>query len=159
MYLKFYLASPLGFAESTRSFMDDLIDSLSQTIDVVNPWDEQRFEELLINATAIPDYDDRAAAFHQINLEIGESNVDKIEQCDGVIAILDGVDVDSGTASEIGFASARGKLVHGLRTDFRLASDNIGSIVNLQVEYFIKTSGGQIYTKVDDLMFAISKLN
>ena len=32
----------------------------------------------------------------------------------------------------------------GYRGDFRLAADNIGSTVNLQVEYFIRASGGAI---------------
>lgn len=51
-----------------------------------------------------------------------------------VVAILDGVDVDSGTAWEIGYAYAKGKPVIGLRTDFRTLSDGI---VNLMVEMAI----------------------
>jgi nucleoside 2-deoxyribosyltransferase len=68
-----------------------------------------------------------------------------------MIAILDGPDVDSGTAAEIGYAFARGKLIVGYRGDFRLSADNEGSIVNLQVEYFIRESGGAIVSRYEDL--------
>ena len=65
--------------------------------------------------------------------------------------MLDGVDVDSGTAAEIGYAFARGKLIVGYRGDFRLSADNEGSVVNLQVEYFIRESGGTIVGRYEDL--------
>jgi nucleoside 2-deoxyribosyltransferase len=66
-----------------------------------------------------------------------------------VLAILDGVDVDSGTASEIGYACARGKLIVGYRGDLRLSGDNLDSRVNIQVEYFIRDSGGEVFASVD----------
>lgn len=43
-----------------------------------------------------------------------------LEQADAVVAILDGPDVDSGTAFEVGYASARGKPVIGLKTGMRM---------------------------------------
>ncbi len=48
------------------------------------------------------------------------------------------MDVDSGMATEIGYAYAKG---NGYRGDFRIAGDNPGAIVNLQVEHFIRNSG------------------
>src|SRR6185312_13858626 len=95
------------------------------------------------------------ALWRTINDTLGRKNADNIRACDGVVAILDGVDVDSGTASEIGFAFALGKRIVGLRTDFRLAGDNPGSIVNLQVQYFIEASGGSVETTVDGLLSAL----
>ena len=65
-----------------------------------------------------------------------------------VLAVLDGTDVDSGTAAEIGYAFAKGRPILGYRGDFRLSADNEGSTVNLQVEYFITASGGTIFTSV-----------
>lgn len=48
-----------------------------------------------------------------------ESTVSKKSAfCSSAFAVLDGVDVDSGTAWEIGYAYARGKPIIGLRTDF-----------------------------------------
>jgi len=43
-----------------------------------------------------------------------------LDQADAVVAILDGLDVDSGTAFEVGYAFARGKPVIGLKTDMRV---------------------------------------
>jgi len=57
-----------------------------------------------------------------------------VDSSDIVVAVLDGVDVDSGTAWEIGYAYATEKPVIGLRTDFRTLSDGI---VNLMVEMSI----------------------
>ncbi len=42
-----------------------------------------------------------------------------LDECDIVLARLDGPDADSGTAFEVGYAVSRGKPVLGLRTDFR----------------------------------------
>lgn len=62
---------------------------------------------------------------------IFETCVAGINSSNIILAVLDGVDVDSGTAWEIGYAYAKGKPIIGLRTDFRSLSDGI---VNLMVE-------------------------
>lgn len=147
-----YLASPLGFAESTRAFMDRLVAELREVVDVSNPWDDVRFAD---EFTLIASLDSRAEAtarLERINEELARANTEHIDAAEAVFAILDGVDVDSGTAAEIGYAFAKGKQVHGLRTDFRLAGDNAGAIVNLQVEYFIRASGGGISQTASDLV-------
>lgn len=51
--------------------------------------------------------------------EIFRLCIDALDACDLVVAILDGPDVDSGTAFEVGYAYARGKPIIGVRTDFR----------------------------------------
>lgn len=53
--------------------------------------------------------------------------VGHLERADAVVAVLDGADVDSGTAWEVGFAVARGKPVVGLRTDWRPAEDGVAN--------------------------------
>jgi Nucleoside 2-deoxyribosyltransferase len=77
-------------------------------------------------------------AWRRLNLEIGNNNREAIDRCDLVFAVFDGVDIDSGTAAEIGYAFAREKAILGYRGDFRLSADNDGSMVNLQVEDFIR---------------------
>ena len=139
-----YLASPLGFAASTRGFMQELVTSLREVIDVHNPWDDQRFADEFARLEDEDSVSARSARLVEINTELGRANTAGIETSDGLFAILDGVDVDSGTAAEIGYAAAKGKYICGLRTDFRLAGDNPGSIVNLQVQYFIERSGGVV---------------
>ena len=51
--------------------------------------------------------------------EIFEQDLKELKSADMVIAVLDGPDVDSGTAFEIGVASALGKYIIGIKTDFR----------------------------------------
>ncbi len=50
-------------------------------------------------------------------------SLDAINHSDAVVAILDGADSDSGTCIEIGYAKAKGKLIIGVRTDFRSGED------------------------------------
>ncbi|MDR1533629.1 MAG: nucleoside 2-deoxyribosyltransferase [Planctomycetota bacterium] len=45
--------------------------------------------------------------------------VEALDASDAVLATLDGAEVDSGVAWEVGYAYARGKPVVGLRTDYR----------------------------------------
>jgi len=61
--------------------------------------------------------------------------VEGVDISDLVVAVLDGVDVDSGTAWEIGYAYAKGKPVLGLRTDFRELSNGV---VNLMIELAVE---------------------
>ena len=71
--------------------------------------------------------------------------------------MLDGTDVDSGSAAEVGYAFAKAKPILGYRGDFRLSADNEGSMVNLQVEYFIRQSGGTIMTRFAELSDALAQ--
>jgi nucleoside 2-deoxyribosyltransferase len=153
---KIYLASPLGFAESTRGFMISTIERLARTVGVVNPWDDTRYAADIAAARASNDLDERRRLFHAVNLGIGAKNEELIRACEGLVAVLDGVDVDSGTSGEIGFAYALGKTVFGLRTDWRMTGDNEAAGVNLQLRYFIEASGGGYFTSLDDLDSALA---
>lgn len=150
--VRIYLASPLGFAESTRHFMEHLIERIAPHVEVSNPWDDQRFASEFARIAQLDSRREAESALAQINTELGRANAEAIRHATGLVAILDGVDVDSGTAAEIGYAYALGKRCFGLRTDFRLAGDNPGSIVNLQVQYFIEASGGSVQTTIEGLL-------
>jgi len=67
--------------------------------------------------------------------EIFENNEDAIKKADIIVAVIDGSDIDSGTAWEIGYAHGLKKRIVGLRTDFRTMG--IEGIVNLMVEQSI----------------------
>ncbi len=142
--MKAYIASPLGFADSTREFLKKIHELLEKHgFEVLDPWD-QDYGDLFREAEKLEKMEERRIYLHeQVNQVIGRKNADLICQSDVLVAVLDGSDVDSGTASEIGFAFGLGKTIIGLRTDFRLAADNLGSTVNLQVEYFIEESSGE----------------
>ena len=49
--------------------------------------------------------------------------IDSLEDCDLMLAVLDGPDVDSGTAFEVGYAYARNIPIVGVRTDYRKCQD------------------------------------
>jgi len=57
-----------------------------------------------------------------------------LQDCSLVVAILDGTQVDDGTAWEIGFAFARGIPVYGIRTDIRAAGETQVGNVNAMIE-------------------------
>jgi nucleoside 2-deoxyribosyltransferase len=66
--------------------------------------------------------------------EIFKANLQALEECDLMVAILDGSQVDDGTAWEIGYFFSQGKSVLGIRTDFRRAGEHEQSRVNLMIE-------------------------
>jgi nucleoside 2-deoxyribosyltransferase len=71
--------------------------------------------------------------------------------------LLDGTQVDDGTAWEIGYFFARrrpGKPIIGIRTDFRKAGDTVNARVNLMID----CTCDSIVTTVDDLLSEIGKL-
>nr|MDO8135958.1 nucleoside 2-deoxyribosyltransferase [Candidatus Njordarchaeum guaymaensis] len=63
---------------------------------------------------------------------IFEEDLDALKKSDLVLAVLDGVDVDSGVAFEMGFAHALKKTILGLKTDHRVFSKL--ESVNLMIE-------------------------
>jgi nucleoside 2-deoxyribosyltransferase len=158
--MKIYLAGPLGFSEVGRDFHDGrLIPELERAGHaVLDPWkltDPARITAALGLASRLA----RREAWQALNPEIGRNNHAALDACEAVVAVLDGVDVDSGTAAEIGYAFARGKPIVGYRGDWRLSAENEALTVNLQVEYFIRASGGDIVPTLARLADALAALN
>jgi nucleoside 2-deoxyribosyltransferase len=118
--------------------------------EVVDPW-TLTDPSMIEAARAMPHGQERREAWERVSRTIAANNCAAIDNAHGVVAVLDGPDVDSGTAAEIGYAFARGKFIVGYRGDFRQSADNEASIVNLQVEYFIRQSGGTIVSRYQDL--------
>ena len=141
-----YVAGPLGFTVPTRSFYNDtLLPAITAIgVEVLDPW--KASEEAFRTAFAHDDAQTRARAVREANQSAGAANERMIRQCDALFAVLDGPDVDSGTAAEIGFAAALGKPVIGWRSDLRQTGDNSETPVNLQVEHFVRANGGDVYT-------------
>lgn len=138
---RIYVASPLGFTEPTRRYYKDHLVPLlvDAGFDVLDPWSD----------TEVVDGP---------SLSHGEKNLRLLESAHGVLAILDGVDVDSGTAAEIGFAAARGIPIVGVRTDLRRTGEADSVTVNLQVEYFIRMGGGLVVRDVWPAVEALREL-
>ena len=124
---------------------------------VLDPWlliDPKEFDRV----RQMPYGIERRDAWRMLNARAADTNRRAIDDCQAVFAVLDGVDVDSGTSAEIGYAFARGKKILGYRGDFRLSADNEGATVNLQVEYFIRESGGDIVFSLSEVREALKKL-
>jgi nucleoside 2-deoxyribosyltransferase len=100
-------------------------------------------------ALLIPDPTAQLAALAEANRAVAQANEDMIGRSAGVFAVLDGPDVDSGTAAEIGWASARDLPIVGWRSDLRTSGDNAAAVVNLQVQHFIERTGGHVEHDLD----------
>lgn len=157
--MRIYLASPLGFSEVGRHFYYGVLipELVRLGHDVIDPW--KLTDPSKIKAISEMTFDDdRRQAWRKLNAEIGQNNINAINGCDVLFAILDGTDVDSGTAAEIGYAFGLKKPIVGYRGDFRLSSDNEASLVNIQVECFILKSGGEIITSLEDVEPSLKKM-
>ncbi|MCA9459998.1 MAG: nucleoside 2-deoxyribosyltransferase, partial [Nanoarchaeota archaeon] len=127
--------------------------------EILDPWKENDTIELQ-NALNLPISENKVKILKKINYKIGQTNQKLIDSCDILLAILDGTDVDSGTSSEIGYAFAKNKLILAYRGDFRLSCENIGGIVNAQVEYFINkgnNNSSRISRNIDELLDELKK--
>jgi nucleoside 2-deoxyribosyltransferase len=151
--LQVYLASPLGFSPELKSYRNKIKRRLTELgCTILDPWNP-KFHSIIEEARVIQDWAARVAAFRDIARQIGKANEEMIRSCDIVLGVLDGPELDSGTVSEIGFAAGLGKRCYGLRTDFRNSGDFDGIPVNLQVLYWIETSGGRLFRKVEEIRF------
>ncbi len=119
---------------------------------VLDPWD-QAFRAAIEEASTIEEWSARVSAFKAIAIRIGRANEEMIRACDVVLGVLDGLELDSGTFSEIGFAAALGKKCYGLRTDFRNSGDLDGIPINLQLLYWIESSGGKLFRRINEISF------
>jgi nucleoside 2-deoxyribosyltransferase len=149
-----YLASPLGFSAAGRYYYADvLLPAVAAAgLSTLDPWYDP--DQQIVTALAIVDAGQRETALHAANGALGARNASMIRSSAGVLAVLDGADVDSGTAAEVGFAAALGLPIVGLRTDLRQTGEQ-GSAVNLQVQWFIEQSGGSVLA---DLVAAVQAL-
>jgi nucleoside 2-deoxyribosyltransferase len=76
--------------------------------------------------------------------EIFQANLFALAGCDLMVAMLDGPQVDDGTAWEVGYFYSQGKRIYGIRTDFRRAGESDGSKVNLMVERSCRQVAGSL---------------
>ncbi len=149
-----YLAGPYGFTEIGRFGIQEIKRFLSQYGKIIDPFELNASlgEKIHHIIQEIPSqFPDFRVQLEDLNRRIAGNNCDAIRRCDIIFAILDGSDIDSGTAAEISYAFGMSKLIFGYRSDFRAAGDNPGVCVNLQVEYFIRSQGGSIFHSSSDL--------
>ena len=81
--------------------------------------------------------------------EIFDNDRTAIDRCDLVVANLNGITTDDGTAWEIGYAVGTGTPVIGLFTDWRRRFDD--EVVNLMIEHSVETIARSL-DELDDLL-------
>ena len=116
VFMKVFLAAPL-FSEAERDFNSKVTKRLR----------DRGFEVWL--AQESPFIHEGTSKEKE---KIYEEDISALKACDVVVAVLDGVEVDSGVAFEMGYAVAIGKPVIGLKTDRRAFSKM--EDVNLMLE-------------------------
>jgi len=82
---------------------------------------------------------------------IFENDKRGIDECDVVVANLNGITTDDGTAWELGYAYARGKYLIGMHTDWRQRFPN--EVVNLMLECSLH----RLVRSLTDLQLALSE--
>jgi len=153
---KLYLASPLGFSPENIAYLNKIkVKVASQGFEIFDPWEQTQFAERLEHAAQERDFSARAKLYQEVSRQIGICNEGGIRWANFVLAVLDGAEVDSGTAGEVGFASALGKKCFGLRTDRRDCGDFIALPVNLQIMHFIERSGGKMFRSIEEITIVI----
>lgn len=143
MSKKIYVAGPL-FTEYERTFLEHLTVTLSKKLNL----DSQK-DFFLPHRDA----GDVGIAGRGRN-DVFYDDLKYLEECQIVVALLDGVDTDSGTAVEIGHAYANGKVIFGLLTDKRRWEGP--NIIGLNNMIWGACQGGKrIFRKIDDLANAM----
>lgn len=138
-----YMASPLGFSETTRHYYREVyLPALARHVEVVDPWSLTTHAEV--------EAAEADGTLRELYLEVATRNSQAIAGADMLVAQLDGQEVDSGTAAEVGYAVGLGKPALGVRSDLRRSGEP-EMAVNLQVEGLIIQSGGFIATSLDEL--------
>jgi nucleoside 2-deoxyribosyltransferase len=87
--------------------------------------------------------------------QIFKANLQALNQCDLMVAILDGPQVDDGTSWEIGYFFSQGKKILGIRTDFRRAGESEKSRVNLMIEcscVMVASCAEELYFELERLL-------
>ncbi|CAB4336893.1 MAG: nucleoside 2-deoxyribosyltransferase [Actinobacteria bacterium] len=114
-------------------------------------WFIEKVESLVASAgfeTFLPHRDNPPKDQHNV-AQIFANDKRGIDECDLVVANLNGITTDDGTAWEIGYAYAREKFIIGLHTDWRMRFQH--EVVNLMLE----TSINVMVRSLDELSDAL----
>ena len=133
-----YIASPL-FSDMEKQYINNIVDIISEKLELKSHDDFY-----------IPHRDNK---YNEWEAKIYNTNMENLNNCDIMVAILDGKDIDSGTAFEIGYFAAQNKPVLGLLTDKR-SYDKDGDL-NLKLNTMIFGSlnyGCLVFSDLDDLI-------
>ncbi|VVB75049.1 Nucleoside 2-deoxyribosyltransferase [Candidatus Tiddalikarchaeum anstoanum] len=124
--MKAYLAGPWGFDSAGKKYMDEeVIPKLGkiQNLEILNPWE-------LTPKDVIKNNPEKTALKIIYN-----NNIKAIKESNFIIAVLNGPQVDDGTAFELGYAAALGKKIIPYKDDWRTAcKDGKDNEFNLMID-------------------------
>jgi len=156
--INIYLANPLGFSvHFEKSSLESLVKLLEgikvegASVKVLEPFAE--------NAKCNPppmidkkhSYEEHESSWQEFNDKVYRTNnYDLMQNSQLMVAILNGADVDSGVACEIGKFCKKGPII-GYRDDFRLGENIASRGINLEITGSIKESDGCIVGNLADL--------
>ena len=115
-------------------------------------WFIEKVEAIVASAgfeTFLPHRDNPPKTQNNIH-EIFANDRNGIDTCDVVVANLNGVTTDDGTAWELGYAFAHGKYLIGLHTDWRSRFEH--EVINLMMQ----CSLNQLVRSLDELETALA---
>ncbi len=136
--MKIFLAAPI-FSLAEREFNSKLAGELRK----------KGYEVFLAQELGVLDSSD-----DDIKRKLFKEDLKALNESDIVVAVLDGMEVDSGVAFELGYAYAKGKKIVGVRTDHRCFSPY--EEVNLMIEVPSKIVRGksveELAEKIDNVI-------
>jgi len=87
-------------------------------------------------------------------VKIFSMDIENLDNSDVVVAVLDGCDVDSGVAFEIGYAYAKGKPIIGVKTDHRCFSphEEVNLMIEVPAKIVIGRTVEEISSKIGEIL-------
>ena len=139
-----YVAGPL-FSDHERMFLLQIADRIAKEV------------QLDVGSDVfLPHRDAGDVGVVNSRNKVFSEDISHLDQCEIVVALLDGADVDSGTALELGYAYAKDKKIFGLLTDRRAYGydEQKPSNVNNMI-WGVLEEGKTIFRNLDDLAVAL----
>ena len=145
--VKAYLANQLGFSETGRYILDNLIKPRIERIGIIvnDPFLECGKELDLEYVSTLERHEDQRRYWEVFSKKVTPINNALMKNSDCLLAILDGGrGVDDGVSSEIGYYAGinRGP-IFALRSDFR-CGENMAVSINPQLLGYILMSDGHL---------------
>ncbi|MCG8512970.1 MAG: nucleoside 2-deoxyribosyltransferase [Halanaerobiales bacterium] len=160
--IRIYFAGPL-FTTYERDFIEQCAAKLRQEgFEVFVPHEE------FFKASPEQQEEREQRSARQIALDVFDKDYHGVSWANVLVVMLDGAQVDDGTASEIGIfteqmLSGQDKLgIFGLSSDMRVgpnAEKGEGKGLNYFTVGAIYRVGGDIYQKIEDIITELKKLN
>ena len=139
---KIYLAGPL-FSEHERKYLEEMAEKIASNLGLDSNRD-----------IFLPHRDAGDVGVHEKDrTDIFSLDVTFLDEASIVIALLDGSDVDSGTAVEMGYAYAQEKKVFGILTDWRRWNSESGVENINNMIWGVCGKGERIYNTLNEDFF------